>query len=178
MARPIVQRPQACVTPAGIRPHETERRRQGAFAVSSAADRFTPSSPWRMEDMLGKTQGRGADLAMTSDSDDLEQALQENLKLRGELAVEVAKSKDISRQRVSRDFHRLGLIFALIAGTVRIMFIAHDVVTLRLWEVTYGDLPVVLFGALVGLVEVAVVCLAVYVLIRAIGWVINNLTPS
>ena len=54
------------------------------------------------------------------------------------------------------------------------MLIAHDAVTLRLWEVTYGDLPVVL----VGVVEVAVVCLAVYGLIRAIGWVINNFAPS
>ena len=51
-------------------------------------------------------------------------------------------------------------------------------VTLRLWEVTYGDLPVVLFGALVGLVEVAVVCLAVYAIVRAIGWVIGGFAAS
>jgi hypothetical protein len=54
------------------------------------------------------------------------------------------------------------------------MLIARDAVTLRLWEVTYGDLPIVLFGALVGLVEVAVVCVAVYGLVRAIGWVIAH----
>jgi hypothetical protein len=95
-------------------------------------------------------------------------------KLRGELAVEVAKSKDNSRQRVSRDFHRLGIVIALMTGAVSLVLIAHDAVTLRLWEVTYGDLPVVL----VGVVEVAVVCLAVYGLIRAIGWVINNFAPS
>ena len=111
---------------------------------------------------------------MTSDSDHLEQALQENLKLRGELAVEVAKSKDNSRRRVSRDFHRLGIVIAVMAGAVSFVLIAHDAVTVRLWEVTYGDLPVVL----VGVVEVAVVCLAVYGLIRAIGWVINNVVPS
>ena len=110
----------------------------------------------------------GAD--MTSDSEDLEEALRENLKLRGEL-----ESKDGSRsQRASRDFHRLGIIFALIAGAVDIVLIARDAVTLRLWEVTYGDLPVVLFGALVGLVEVAVVSLSVYGLVRAIGWVIAH----
>jgi hypothetical protein len=114
---------------------------------------------------------------MISDSDGLEEALRENLKLRSELVVEVAKSKERS-QRVSRGFHRLGLIFALIAGAVRIGFIAHDVVTLRLWEVTYGDLPVVLFGALVGLVEVVVVCLAVYGIVRAIGWVIGGFAAS
>jgi hypothetical protein len=66
----------------------------------------------------------------------------------------------------------------LIAGVVRIGFIAHDVFTLRLWEVTYGDLPVVLFGALVGLVEVEVICLAVYGIIRAIGWVIGGFAAS
>jgi hypothetical protein len=114
---------------------------------------------------------------MTSDSDGLEEALRENLKLRSELAAEVAKSKE-SRQRVSRAFHRLGIALALIAGAVRIAFIAHDVVTLRLWEVTYGDLPVVFFGALVGLVEVAAVCLAVYGLVRAIGWVMGGFMAS
>ena len=100
-----------------------------------------------------------------------------SLKLRSELAIEVAKSRERA-QRVSRGFHRLALIFALIAGVVRIAFIAHDAVTLRLWEVTYGDLPVVLFGALIGLVEVAVVGLAVYGLVRAIGWVIGGLAAS
>jgi hypothetical protein len=81
-------------------------------------------------------------------------------------------------QRVSRGFHRLGLVFALIAGVVRIGFIAHDAVTLRLWEVTYGNLPVLLFGAVVGLVEVAVVCLVVYGLVRAIGWVIGGFATA
>jgi ribosomal protein S19 len=112
---------------------------------------------------------------MTSDSDDLEEALRENLKLRHELAAKVDKAKDTNKsQRVSRDFHRLGIIIALMVGAVSLVLIAHDAVTVRLWEVTYGDLPVVL----VGVVEVAVVCLAVYGLVRAIGWLINNFTPS
>jgi hypothetical protein len=34
---------------------------------------------------------------MTSDRDDLEEALQENLKLRRELAADVAKAKEISQ---------------------------------------------------------------------------------
>jgi hypothetical protein len=114
---------------------------------------------------------------MISDSDGLEEALGENLKPRSELAAEVAKSSERA-QRLSRGFHRLGLIFALIAGAVRIAFIAHDALTLRLWEVTYGDLPVVLFGAMIGLVEVAVVCLAVYGVVRAIGWVIGGFAAS
>jgi hypothetical protein len=91
------------------------RSYQRDYDVRSAVAHCTRSSrgDWRMCWVSHK--GEGADLAMTSHSDDLEQALQENLKLRGELAVEVAKSKDISRQRVSRDFHRLGLIFAVIS---------------------------------------------------------------
>jgi hypothetical protein len=116
---------------------------------------------------------------MTSESDDLEEQLRENLKLRRELAAEVSKAKGSSAsRRVSRGFHRVGLIFALIAGAITLVLIARDVVTLRLWEVTYGDLPVVLFGALIGLVEVAVVCLAVYGLVRAIGWVIGGFAAS
>ena len=111
---------------------------------------------------------------MTSDSDNLEEVLRENLKLRGELTAEVAKSKNDGRRQVSRDFHRLGIVIALMAGAVSFVLIAHDAVTLRLWKVTYGDLPVVL----VGVVEVALVCLAVYGLIRAIGWFINNFVPS
>jgi hypothetical protein len=64
---------------------------------------------------------------MTSDGDDLEEALRENLKLRHELAAKVDKAKDTSKsQRASRDFHRLRLIFALIAGAVDIMLIARD----------------------------------------------------
>jgi hypothetical protein len=59
---------------------------------------------------------------MISDSDGLEEALRENLKLRSELAVEVAKSRERA-QRLRRGFHRLGLISALIAGAVRIAFI-------------------------------------------------------
>ena len=94
---------------------------------------------------------------MTLDRNDLEKALLDNLELRGELAEEIAKSKDDSRHRVSRDFHRLGIVIALMAGAVSLVLIAHDAVIVRLWQVTYGDFPVVLGGV----VEVAVVCLAV-----------------
>ena len=57
---------------------------------------------------------------MTSDSDDLEEALRENLKLRSELADEVSKAKAASQRGVAC---RLGwvlywicLTFALLAG--------------------------------------------------------------
>jgi hypothetical protein len=69
-------------------------------------------------------------------------------------------------------FHRLGLIFALMVGVIGLVLIARDAVILRLWNVKYGDLPIVLAGALIGLVEVAVICCAAYGLVRALGWVI------
>ena len=46
----------------------------------------------------------------------------------------------------SRGIHRLGLIFAVIVGSIGLLVIARDAVTLRLWEVTYVDLPVVMLG--------------------------------
>jgi hypothetical protein len=57
---------------------------------------------------------------MTSDSDDLEQQLRDNLKLRRELSAEVAKARDSrTSPRVSRGFYWLGIILAavlLVAG--------------------------------------------------------------
>jgi hypothetical protein len=43
--------------------------------------------------------------------------------------------------------------------------------TLRLWEVTYTDLPAVMLGALIGFI----VSLAAYGLVRALGWVVNRI---
>jgi hypothetical protein len=56
------------------------------------------------------------------------------------------------------------------------VLIARDVVTLRLWEVPTATFPSI--GALVGLVEVVVVCVAVYGVVRAIGWVIGGFMAS
>ena len=62
----------------------------------------------------------------------------------------------------SHRFHRLALTFAMMVGVIGLVVIARDAVILRLWNVKYGDLPIVLAGALIGLVEVAVVCCAAY----------------
>jgi putative copper export protein len=52
---------------------------------------------------------------MTSDSDELEQQLRQNLQLRRKLAAEVAKAKDNSAsQRVSRGFYWLGILLAAV----------------------------------------------------------------
>jgi hypothetical protein len=63
---------------------------------------------------------------MTSDSDDLEQQLQENLKLRRELAAEVAKAKDSASPRVSRGFHRLAVFLAGAVFIVAGLIVASD----------------------------------------------------
>ena len=60
-------------------------------------------------------------------------------------------------------------------GAIGLVVIARDAATLRLWEVTYVDLPVVALGALIGLIEIAVVCLAAYGFVHAIGWIVGRL---
>ena len=62
----------------------------------------------------------------------------------------------------------------MIVGLVGLVLIARDAVILRLWNVKYGDLPIVVAGALIGLVEVAVVCFAAYGLVRALGWIVGR----
>ena len=75
----------------------------------------------------------------------------------------------------SREIHRLDLIFALVVGAVGLIVIARDAVTLRLWEVTYGDLPAVMVGALIGLIEVAVISFSAYGFVRALGWMLHRI---
>jgi hypothetical protein len=107
---------------------------------------------------------------MNSDSDDLEEQLRANLKLRTELATEVAKAKDSSTsQRVSRGSHRLGLLLASILFVIGLAFVVADIVHLRLWDIKLSDLPVVLGGVLIGLLGLTLACLAVYGIVRAVG---------
>ena len=113
---------------------------------------------------------------MTSDSDDLEQQLRENLKLRRELADEVAKAK--GSERLSRGSHRLGLLLAAILFVIGLAAVVADAVHLRLWEAKLSDLPVVIGGVLIGLLGLSLACLAVYGLVRAIGWVIGGFMAS
>ena len=75
----------------------------------------------------------------------------------------------------SRGVHRLGLIFALMVGAVGLIVIARDAAKLRLWEVTYGDLPAVGLGALIGLIEIAVVSFAAYGFVRTLGWIVDRI---
>src|SRR5262245_31911959 len=100
---------------------------------------------------------------MTSKSDDLEQALQENLKLRSELAANVAKAKSGGSQRISRGFHRLGLFAAAICVSI------SSATLIYMWlaggSISWSHLLITL-----------AVSLVMYGLIRAIDWVIGGFT--
>ena len=111
---------------------------------------------------------------MTSGSDDLEQALQENLKLRSELAANVAKTKGSGSQRVSRGFHRLAIFLAaipLLVGLATSFYVAKDVADPE----NTGPF-LINFGT--GLAITLAAALAVYCLVRAIGWVIGGFAAS
>ena len=49
-----------------------------------------------------------------------------------------------------------------------------DAVRLKLWDAGQGDIPVLVVGVLIALVGLGLACLAVYGVVRAIGWVIGD----
>jgi hypothetical protein len=49
-----------------------------------------------------------------------------------------------------------------------------DAVRFKLWDAGQGDIPVLVAGALIALVGLGLACLAVYGVVRAIGWVIGD----
>jgi uncharacterized protein (DUF983 family) len=70
-----------------------------------------------------------------------------------------------SASRHRRRFHRLGIIAAAIAMVTGTAIIVAAVVRLELWEA----LKIVVDFTVIAL---AVVCLAVYLMVRAVGWVL------
>jgi hypothetical protein len=105
---------------------------------------------------------------MTSETDDLEKALQENLKLRQELAAKVDKAKDNSAsQRISRGFHRVGLVLAALGFCLGLYigFLENPP-----GQAEGGFTQWVIFGAIFGAI--------IYGLVRAIGWVIGGFMAS
>jgi hypothetical protein len=104
---------------------------------------------------------------MTSNSDELENQLRENLKLRRELAAEVAKTKGGASQRVSRGFHRVGLVLAALGlcWGLYIGFLENPP-----GQTDGGFFQWVIFGAIIGAI--------IYGIVRAIGWVIGGFMRS
>ena len=70
-----------------------------------------------------------------------------------------------SASRHRRRFHRLGIIAAAIAMVTGTAIIVAAVVRLELWEA----LKIVVDFTVIAL---SVVCLAVYLMVRAVGWVL------
>jgi hypothetical protein len=66
------------------------------------------------------------------------------------------------------------------AALMGLVFMALDLVHLRMFETLprLEDLPVLVFGISVGLIGLSLACLAVYGVVRAIGWVIGGFAAS
>jgi hypothetical protein len=81
-------------------------------------------------------------------------------------------------QRVNRGFHQLGLLLAATLLAIGIPLMVADPVRLKLWEAGQGDIPELMVGVLIALVGLGLACLAVYGVVRAIGWVVADFAAS
>jgi hypothetical protein len=103
-------------------------------------------------------------------------------RLRFLLVTEIARRREFmtmsASQRVGRGFHQLGLLLAatLLIG---LPLMVADGVRLKLWDAGQGDIPVLVVGVLIALGGLGLACLAVYGVVRAIGWVMRlcRITP-
>jgi hypothetical protein len=77
-------------------------------------------------------------------------------------------------QRVDRGFHQLGLLLAATLLAIGLPLMVGDGVRLKLWDAGQGDILVLVAGVLIALVGLGIACLAVYGVVRAIGWVIGG----
>ena len=77
-------------------------------------------------------------------------------------------------QRVKLGFHRLRLLLAATLLAIGLPLMVGDAVRLELWDAGLGDIPVLVVGVLIALVGLGLACLAVYGVVRAIGWVIGD----
>jgi hypothetical protein len=75
---------------------------------------------------------------------------------------------------VSRNFHRLGLLVAAIIVLAGLLLMAKDALGLRLWDLIPADIPILARGVAIGLSGIAIVALAAYGIVRAIGWAIGK----
>jgi hypothetical protein len=76
--------------------------------------------------------------------------------------------------KVSRNFHRLGLLVAAIILTAGLLLMAKDALGLRLWDLIPADIPILAGGIAIGLTGIGLVSLAAYGVVRAIGWAIGK----
>jgi Mg2+/Co2+ transporter CorB len=77
-----------------------------------------------------------------------------------------------SAARRRRSFHRLGITVAAAVMAIGLAIIAAAVVRLELWEALHEDSLAIVLSMV--LAPLAVVCFAVYGVVRAIGWVFGG----
>jgi len=75
---------------------------------------------------------------------------------------------------VSRNFHRLGLLVAALILAAGLLLMLKDALGLRLGDLIPADIPILAGGIAIGLTGIAVVSLAAYGVVRAIGWTIDR----
>jgi hypothetical protein len=75
---------------------------------------------------------------------------------------------------VSRNFHRLGLLVAMIILAAGLLLMAKDATGLRLWDLIPADIPILAGGIAIGLTGIGLVSLAAYGVVRALGWAIDK----
>ena len=78
-------------------------------------------------------------------------------------------------QRVGLGFHQLGLLLAATLLAIGLPLMVADAARFKLWDAGQGDMPLLVAGVLIALVGLGVASLAVYGVVRAIGWVIGGL---
>ena len=80
----------------------------------------------------------------------------------------------LRNSEVSRNFHRLGLVVAVIILTAGLLLMAKDALGLRLWDLIPADIPILAGGIAIGLTGIGLVSLAAYGIVRAVGWAIDK----
>ncbi len=75
---------------------------------------------------------------------------------------------------VSRNFHRLGLLVAAIIFSAGLLLLAKDALGLRFWDLIPADIPILGRNISVALLGIALVSVAAYGIVRAIGWAIDR----
>jgi hypothetical protein len=75
---------------------------------------------------------------------------------------------------VNRNFHRLGLLVAVLILSAGLLLMAKDALGLRFWDLIPADIPILAGGIAIGLVGIGLACLAGYGIVRAIGWAVDK----
>jgi hypothetical protein len=78
------------------------------------------------------------------------------------------------KSHASRNFHRLGLLVAVIILSAGLLLMVKDALGLRLGDLIPSDIPILARGIAIGLSGIGLVSLAAYGIVRTIGWTIGR----